>query len=334
MWRARKAHRRLSDVGSMSTITLAQHVSEQPKEHAISSVAFESLVISFVLSEAALWMAVWNNWIWLAVLLVLVTAHVMHGLLIGLHEAVHGLLRKNRRLNEFDGLLIGVFSWLPLTLYRVVHQSHHVHLATERDAELWPFVRPTAPRWARHCASVLELSVGLIYSPLLFLRIFFQSDSPIRSPKVRRRIWAELALGAAVWAAIFALVAFWGVWKYWYWMYLAPAVIAANLQSWRKYIEHIGLTGNTANSSTRSIVPKSWLGRLFAYTLLHEPYHGVHHQHAGLPHSALPRFTSLLVPKNPGERVPFMSYRQALPDLLRSLANPRVGAQWCNSPRN
>jgi fatty acid desaturase len=265
--------------------------------------------------------------------LVLITAHVMHGLLIGLHEAVHGLLRRNRRLNEFDGLLIGVFSWLPLTLYRVVHQSHHVHLASERDAELWPFVRPTAPRWARRLAAVLELTLGLIYSPLLFLRIFFHPTSPIRNRKVRRRIWAELAVGAAVWTTIAAAVASWGLWRYWFWMYLAPAVIAANLQSWRKYIEHVGLTGNTANSSTRSIVPKSWLGRVFAYTLLHEPYHGVHHQHAGLPHTALPQFTSMLVPKNPGERSPFMSYRQALPDLVQSLANPRVGAQWCSSSR-
>jgi hypothetical protein len=26
-----------------------------------------------------------------------------------------------------------------------------------------------------------------------------------------------------------------------------------------------------------------------------------------------------------------MSYRQALPDLIRSLADPRVGAQWRNA---
>jgi fatty acid desaturase len=317
----------------MSTETLTENLSELREEHEISSVAFESLVISLVLAEVALGAAVWHKWIWLAVPLVLITAHVMHGLLIGLHEAVHGLLRRNRRLNEFDGLLIGVFSWLPLTLYRVVHQSHHVHLASERDAELWPFVRPTAPRWARRLAAVLELTLGLIYSPLLFLRIFFHPTSPIRNRKVRRRIWAELAVGAAVWTTIAAAVASWGLWRYWFWMYLAPAVIAANLQSWRKYIEHVGLTGNTANSSTRSIVPKSWLGRVFAYTLLHEPYHGVHHQHAGLPHTALPQFTSMLVPKNPGERSPFMSYRQALPDLVQSLANPRVGAQWCSSSR-
>jgi fatty acid desaturase len=94
------------------------------------------------------------------------------------------------------------------------------------------------------------------------------------------------------------------------------------------------LTGTTVNSSTRSIVPKSWLGRVFAYTLLHEPYHGVHHENAGLPHGVLPQFTSILEPKEPGDVAPFISYRQALPDLVRSLGNPRVGAQWRNSSRN
>jgi len=251
-----------------------------------------------------------------------------------IHEAIHGLLRRSRRLNDFDGVLIGIFSFLPFTLYRVVHQSHHVHLATERDAELWPFVLPNTSRWKRCLAAVLELNIGFIYTPMLFLRIFFGRNSSIRSPKVRRRIWTEIGLAAVVWAVIIGSVAYWGVWKYWIWMYLVPGIIAANLQSWRKYIEHVGLTGNTANSSTRSIVPKSWIGRVFAYTLLHEPYHGVHHQRAGLPHTALPHFTSMLVPKNPGERVPFMSYRHALPDLIRSFANPRVGAQWCDSARD
>jgi fatty acid desaturase len=213
----------------------------------------------------------------------------------------------------------------------VVHQMHHMHLATERDTELWPLVITKAPRWARRSAALLELTVGLFYSPLIFLRVFLHRPSLVRSRKVRRRIWAELALAVVVWTAILTAIAFFGVWKYFLWMYLVPGLIAANLQSWRKYIEHVGLTGNTVNSSTRSIVPKSWLGHLFAYTLLHEPYHGVHHQNAGLPHRVLPQFTSVLTPKRPDDVAPFMSYRQALPDLIRSLANPRVGAQWCDS---
>jgi fatty acid desaturase len=314
--------------------TTAESVPKQHDQHEVSSVAFETLVILLALTETALWVAVWGGWLWLTLPLVLVTAHLMHGILIGFHEASHGLLRKSRRLNEFDGVLIGIFMFLPFNLYRVVHQMHHMHLATERDTELWPFVLTKAPRWARRLAAFLELTVGLFYSPFIFLRVFVGRHSLVRSRKVRRRVWAELALAVAMWATIIAAVTFWGVWKYFLWLYLAPALIAANLQNWRKYIEHVGLTGNTVNSSTRSIVPKSRLGHVFAYTLLHEPYHGVHHQNAGLPHAVLPQFKSVLTPTNPGERVPFMSYRQALPDLIRSLRNPRVGAQWRDSSRN
>jgi fatty acid desaturase len=314
--------------------TTAESVPELHDEHEVNCVAFQTLVVSMALTEAAVWAAVWAGWIWLALPLALVAAHFMHGILIGFHEASHGLLRKSRRLNEFDGVIIGVFSFLPFSLYRVVHQMHHMHLATERDTELWPLVLPRAPRWARRIAAFLELTLGLFYSPLIFLRVFFRRPTLVRSPKVRRRIWAELALAVVVWTGILIAIAFFGVWKYFIWMYLVPGMVAANLQSWRKYIEHVGLTGDTVNSSTRSIVPRSWLGHLFAYTLLHEPYHGVHHQNAGLPHQMLPQFTSVLTPKKSGDLAPFMSYRQALPDLIRSLANPRVGAQWCDSTRN
>src|SRR5437660_6855994 len=307
--------------------TTAESVPELHEKHDVNCVAFQTLVFSLAIVEVALWALVWSGWFWLALPLVLVAAHLMHGLLIGFHEASHGLLRKSRRLNEFDGVILGVFTFLPFSLYRVVHQMHHMHLATEKDTELWPFVLTKAPRWARCLAAFLELTVGLFYSPLIFFRVFLHPRTLVRSQKVRRRIWLELALSFVAWAAILAAVAFFGVWKYWLWLYLAPAMIAANLQTWRKYVEHLGLTGNTVNSSTRSIVPKSWLGHLFAYTLLHEPYHGVHHQNAGLPHRVLPQFTSVLTPKRPDDVAPFMSYRQALPDLIRTLANPRLGAQ-------
>jgi hypothetical protein len=67
---------------------------------------------------------------------------------------------------------------------------------------------------------------------------------------------------------------------------------------------------------------------LIAFMLLHEPFHGVHHQRAGLRHSELPQHVDKLQPKKPGERLPFPSYRYAFADLMRSLTNPRVGPQW------
>src|SRR4051795_10267356 len=194
-------------------------------EHEVSCVAFQSLVFSLALTELAIGVVVWKGWIWAALPLVLLAAHLMHGLLIGYHEASHGLLRKSRRLNEFDGVLIGMFSFLPFSLYRVVHQMHHMHLATEKDTELWPFVLTKAPRWARRLAAFLELTVGLFYSPFIFLRVFLHPKTLVRSRKVRRRIWLELALSFVVWGAVLAAVAFWGVWKYLLWLYLVPAMI-------------------------------------------------------------------------------------------------------------
>jgi ABC-type phosphate/phosphonate transport system substrate-binding protein len=100
------------------------------------------------------------------------------------------------------------------------------------------------------------------------------------------------------------------------------------MQSLRKYIEHMGMTGSTVLSSTRSIVDPGLLGRLLAFTLFHEPFHGVHHKYARLPHAALPEFTDDLEPAGPPELPPFLTYRQALLDMLPSLLDPKVGSQW------
>lgn len=303
-------------------------MSEPHEPHWISRAAFPVISAALVLTQVLLGVALSRDAIWLAVLLVLLVSHLMHGQLIGFHEASHGLLRKNRRLNEIDGILIGIFSFMSFTLYRAAHQTHHMHLGTQRDEELWPFVIPGTPRWGRILAAVLELSIGILFTPFIFMRTFFRSGSPIRSKKVRRRIWAELALTAAVWGALLSAVAWLDAWKYFLWMYLVPAVIAGNMQSWRKYIEHVGLTGSTVRSATRSIIADSLFGRFMSFTLLHEPYHGVHHQRAGLTHAELPLYAEDLQPTEPDEHPPFPSYRHALADLLRSLADPRVGAQW------
>src|SRR6185436_1645740 len=249
--------------------------SEMHEPHWVLRGAFQLLVFGLVLVEVMLALAVQRDLIWLAVPLVLVLSHLMHGILIGLHEAAHGLLRKNRRFNEFDGIVMATLSLMSFSLYRVVHQTHHAYLATERDYEFWPLSHTTTPRSTRCLAAFIELNFGLVYTPFLFLRAFLCSPSPVRSRRVRLRIWAELVLTVVIWTFILWAMATFGLWKYFIWMYLAPAILAANLQSWRKYIEHVGMTGDTVNGSTRSIVAKSWMGRLVAFTLLHEPFHGV-----------------------------------------------------------
>lgn len=297
--------------------------------HWVSRSAFQIIIFAILFAEISLGLLInANATLWIIVPLTLVLSHLMHGAAVGLHEATHGLLRKNRRFNEVDGVLLGVFSFMSFSLYRAAHQSHHAYFATERDEELWPFVMTTKPRWVRRLAAFCELTFGLIYTPYLFLRTFLRKGSPIRSAKVRRRIWKELLLMVAVWTSVIVAVSIWQVWTYFLWMYLVPAFIAGNLQSWRKYIEHVGLMGRTTNGSTRNIIADGWPGKLVAFTLLHEPFHGVHHLHVGLPHSKLPFYASELEPRTDDEPHPFPNYRHAIGHLLRQLADPRVGAQW------
>ena len=140
-----------------------------------------------MISQLALGFAIYRENYWCAVPLVLVTSHLMHAMLIGFHEATHGLLRKSRLLNEIDGTIIGTLSLMSFSLYRAAHQRHHVHLATQRDEELWPFTDPRMPRRGRILAAVCELTLGIFYTPFLFIRTFLRTGSPIRNAKLRRR---------------------------------------------------------------------------------------------------------------------------------------------------
>lgn len=307
--------------------TLPADTGEEP--HWVSRQAFQIVVIMTLFAEITMFLILRNEVsLWWAVPVVLVIGHLMHGAAVGFHEASHGLLRRNRKFNEFDGVLIGLLSFMSFSLYRASHQSHHAHFTTEKDEELWPFVFTSSPRWFRVMVAFFELTFGMFFVPLLFLRSFLRKGSPIRSKKVRKRIWKEFALMGMFWAIVIPTVWHFDLWKYFLWMYFIPTFIAGNLQSWRKYIEHVGLTGSTINSGTRSIVADTWTGKLVAFTLLHEPYHGLHHMHVGLPHAELPRLAPELEPTHPDEIHPFPSYRHAMLHLLRELADPRVGAQW------
>jgi fatty acid desaturase len=296
--------------------------------HWVSRAAFPLVSGTMVITQIMLGIAYYNGLIWLCVPLLLLVSHFMHGMLVGFHEASHGHLRESRFLNEADGLIIGTLSFMSFTLYRAAHQKHHSHLATERDVELWPFVIVGTPRWARRLAAFIELNCGILFTPFLFARIFLRKDSFIRNQRVRRRIWMEFGVMAVVWASIFATVSFFHVWDYYLWVFLIPGVIAGNLQSWRKYIEHVGLRGHTARSATRSIVADTWSGRLLSLTLLHEPLHGIHHVKMALTHDKLPQYTAVLEPDDEGDIAPFPNYRSAMVHLFRNLSDPKSGSHW------
>lgn len=285
------------------------------------------LATYFMLQGLIVWSCLGGPW-WLGWLLIVPLAHVMHSLLLGFHEAAHGTLCPSYFWNEACGIFVGAHSFMSLALFRHVHTQHHVHLTSERDEELWPFVLPHVPRWRRVLFAWSELLLGLYITPVIFLRSFLRRDTTVRDPRQRLRIWLELGLGVAFAAVVLAATAWFGAWQILVMAYLIPAMLAAMLQTGRKYVEHMGLTGTTILSVTRSVVPQTGLGRFLSRTMFNIAYHGVHHRYAKMHPAALPEFTCLLEPGAEDELPPYANYRQAVVDMLRNLGDPRIGVQW------
>jgi fatty acid desaturase len=258
----------------------------------------------------------------------------MHGQLMAFHEAAHRTLIPIGWWNDAVGLGIGCLSFMGLTAYRGFHHTHHAYLATERDEELWPFVLPGVPRWLRSLALIGHLGLGILFMPAICLRCFLRNGSPISNRRVRQRAWAEYALMALLWAGILAVTACTDQWVILLATYVAPAILAGNIQGLRECIEHLCLTGSTVQASTRTVVPVGLLGRLVALSWFNIEYHGTHHEYARLPQACLPSFTVYLCQRTPGERPSaYASYLHALADLLPRIHDPKVGAQWIDGSR-
>jgi len=303
----------------------------QRLHHKSSRTLLESVVsVGLFFGMLAVTLFAWENGYWPLVLISwLVQAHIGHTNLLAFHEASHYTLHPSRRLNEFQGIILGSVILTPLSAYRWVHNQHHIHLGTQRDCELWPFVDLKVPRWRRLLTAAAELLLGFFYTPIIFLRGVLVAQRIPRAA-VRRLMW-EYLICLALWGAVLTAVIRFGVTNEFIVGYLIPAMLAGNLQSLRKFTEHVGLLGHDVPSTTRTVIHSSMLGRLLSASMLHIDLHGPHHLHAKIPHFHLPEATPIAYEQelcDPAAANVFPSYVAAFWDMARTLLNPRVGAQW------
>lgn len=271
--------------------------------------------------------AAWNiGWWPVSVLLWFAIAWVDHAALSRLHEAAHRMLVRSRLGNEVLGIMIGSFALTPLSVYRYVHTQHHTHLGREKDPEFWPYNLPGSPKWLRLLYAWLELTVGWIFTPMLYsLRTARAWPSLPRG--LRQRLLMEWCVLAGFWAAILLIV---GITKTWTWLlvgHLAPTWIAGTMQTIRKFTEHLGRFGDNILDMTRAVIYRGRFGRAASLSQLHVEHHGTHHRWPGIPWHKLPEATSMVYEEQVPGRV-FPSHLAAIRDMLPHLADPRVGPQW------
>jgi fatty acid desaturase len=170
-----------------------------------------------------------------------------------------------------------------------------------------------------------ELCFGFFVTPIIFLRGVLVSELP-RSQQVR--VWLEYAAAVALWCIALLSIHYLGWWQSFLVGYFAPAFLAGNLQSFRKFTEHMGLFGDSPLTATRTVTRNRLFGKVVSRSVLHTDHHGTHHRYGRLPYHLLPVVT-WDVYRDARDAIPtFPNYTRAFLDMVPSLRDPRIGRQW------
>jgi len=217
-----------------------------------------------------------------------------HALAIMAHDGVHGLIVRNRRVNDLLAeLLLARPVLVPFRSYRHVHRLHHRHLGTERDPD---FARNRPDRLGRRGGALefARIMLGLNAEQRGLLAFFAWGDVAVETERLKTRPWLRggyyaLVLGAAGAVGGFGLLA-----QYW----LAP------LLTWFLFCmrlkgtaEHFAVEGREPLNLSRSIRPGPLTRLLIAPKQVY--CHIEHHLYPSVPHYRLHELQAELM-KHPG----------------------------------
>jgi fatty acid desaturase len=249
---------------------------------------------SVIGAAAALALAWWNPATALAAGLVIATRQ--HALLVLYHDAVHGLLARNKRWNDFlINAAVGVPLFLPVHLYRALHLAHHRDLGTPFDPERVLLYRGQPWRYRPLAGGALAVQlVGDLSGWNACVLAWRYARERRRGGSLRlpaTRFFPELIgqylLFAAFWVAAallwpataLRLAALW---------FVPYLTLTQMLQKVRSFAEHTDESDHRNGEDARSL---SWapglLGRLTIWPY-HINYHREHHARPDLPWNRLP----------------------------------------------
>jgi fatty acid desaturase len=244
-----------------------------------------------------------------------------------LHESVHGIFHRDRRVNELFGCVSAAFFPTGLAFQRACHFGHHRRNRT--DAELFDYFTPGQSRWAKAYQLYslltglywLSIPIGcLLYLPLRRAITSRRVQSALaqtgvtpmladlaEAPAARARL--EIAFSISFQALLFVglnlTLAGWAA------CYGAFALNWCALQ----YTDHAFTPRDVRNGASNLRV-----NRVVQYLFLNYHHHLAHHQHPRVPWLYLPELVDFGAPR-----------RSFLKTYLRLWLGPRLTTE--PSPR-
>lgn len=226
----------------------------------------------------------------------LVIAAKQFQMVVFMHDGAHGLIFKNRKLNDLASQWLCAFPVMSDTLpYRKVHSQHHKYTDTEKDPDLGlTDAFPTS--WQSLARKFLRDLTGIAgirrYSAVL-ISAWGKEDTFFKSLK---RILSKLKGFLLTNSLIFVvLLSFDQGWLYLLLWWLPMLTFFSLFYRIRSITEHSGLKGDDDFSFTRTtLVP--WYLRYFLAPL-NVNYHIEHHLFTFCPWYNLPKAHRMLVKK-------------------------------------
>lgn len=225
-------------------------------------------------------------------------AYLVAGLVIGsriqciavlMHEACHGLLFSNRRINDLIGdIFVAYPLGMSIDLYRVAHLVHHRHTNTARDYDY----RVQRKDPDQHFPKSGRQMIRLLLRSLLGLNFYRVARagrvwSPLANFHNPRRFGFDyrlsLRLRYVVWALLVYSLVLASPWR---WqilgLFLIPQFIWANVfNRIRAMAEHVGVPDERELNGTRTVIP-NMVDRFFIGPL-NVGYHLEHHLFPSVP---------------------------------------------------
>src|SRR3954471_13576184 len=209
-------------------------------------------------------------------------------LVLAFHDASHARFHPIHWMNEAYGHFMGTIMFTPLNVYRYAHARHHAQLGRSGDPELWPYNSPGVPRLFRVLAAFFEIFIGVVYTPILFVRSVLVGQL---TPREKTLVIRGYLLCIGFWTITALVCTYLGLWKMLAVGLLVPMLIAGMMQTLNKFEQHLGLHGQTVLGLTRTVVDRHQFGEMVSAAMLYNDYHGTHHRYAKIPYYHLPNAT-------------------------------------------
>jgi len=236
---------------------------------------------------AAYLMIAWPSWVTYAIGYPVIGIAV-HALAILMHDAIHGNLFRNRTLDRWVGLALGIPNTMTFSGYGIPHMQHHRYLRTDRDPD--EILNITESPVRRQIAFYAWILCGMVYYTDRLSRIAGKlgNERQVAELKVEQRIKLGVQAAAIALSLIFGF--FYELLHVWVLPSLLFGTLFGNIRGWAEHWTTEPGAGLLHRTRTVTSTP------LVSFLNCNLNYHLEHHLFPGVPWYNLQKVHHILLP--------------------------------------